>query len=1809
MTLPSALEVSASMQALQRTLGEAMASGADLREVLLGDDARRLLPAVRVPRRFDARMSERVLQPAAGVDAASALDELIAAGLVNPVPGRPGWLQQSEQRRAPPRPPAGTEAAEWAAGGARWRALHGALADWFDGLGADGALEALYHRLCSAGPASEQAWAAAYDSARDSFDLARCETLLRLLDECARFVSPALATRGTRERGLLGARAAFADDHSRTSRYLARAPLLQAFEALLQDAQHFILQLCAPGGSGKTMFLRWLGPRWCLPRGVPVARVDFDFLDLSERGLAGAFMLGKLAERLNPQIPGAPLFELLRDVAEERRRALAQPELYGAEALARLEAEVRERLASVLVERCGGQPVLLVFDTMEDATLKHEVDVMALVQAVAALRQRMQALRSGPEAPRLVLVLSGRYPLAEQHRAVHDAFADALVVFPIPPFDAAESRLYLQRRLQGITRQPQTAVLDAVIARALGNPFKLSLYADILLGTPDIGVAELGQGVDVDMLYLIERVLRRLDDAPLHWLLRYGVLARRLTRDFVEQVLLAPMRRSLRGDRRHDDPARDGVAHRDWPRLWLAGKGEPLQPEDVAGLWQRLRGYASASSWISVDAAGADAVVIQPIASHPMRRALLQQDRRVVAQIHRAAIAHARRSAAGGQSGPSGSTLADLTYHDFQLRGAAAGSAWWARIQAREASHGDDDVVLALASVVLSDDLRESELAGAAAQRPPLVNDLTRARALHAAARVHAARAQAEADPTLRGPHDARARACLEQYDALAATLPAPAVDRVADGLLRLRVLGADPRQRERARAALEAALGTRLDAATRGHVLLTLQRAWLADDFKRSRRFAQRWGRWAWREGDARAYGEHLLDEARTCLRAGRPAHALALLVAGREALSSKAGHWSDARAARQAARGLGDEEIAALVAAGVFDAARWRNEQLHAAGSAAPDAATAVRRQRLQAALLLASGDARGAMRAIGALLAALKAERELPAEAGVRARIDALFVQAQAARELMNFEALLDALSAAMALQSAAGDHAGEVATRLHLARVQMLDIGNLQLAAEHLQDSDGALAHEAAELRIEHLLLRALLGALKRDRAHAAALLAQARTLAGALPAGAADWAPLLACTGLRIHIAADAADHALALADAWSRVDCCGARLAPSNLLRDARTQPALPAPLVQRLERLTRVVPLGVAGHRRLRPADRLRLTLQRAELLRVAGLPKRAADELLALAGWLRQRPAGIWMRELALCCDRLGIAAGSVLPGGWFSQLVKAVRHAKPLLGAVYLEAAERAERGADARQALSLVARSIKAWSPDKSPPSVWHLRRLELQARLAGASGPGASAAQRIEELRSQLGWAALATPQRQPDLPAPAAAAAASAHGTVPRPVPTAATSLRIFASDGVLRVDHLENGSAEERYSQKVDPRFAEILWAMGSHRLADAAMPAVLAMLGQRGLHFGRLLASAVLPQTLLERLWAAQRGVLLPQEVMVEHKSGAMHAMPWELMVPNLPPDLPQWHDDDLPISLHPAVGCFWRAPPSFTLQARVGWVQKALGLLIDRRYGPATAAAVAEFQRANGLRPTGGLDAATVAALGARPRARAAAQGPARPRVLLITPGREANIESQRGADASGTSLEWTYLEHGLDVQTLHAPDIDALRSLLAQPFGVVHIAAPIAQSRSSRELSLQFAATHAAGRTTALSPGLLARLLHGSPLVVLETPRPGSRDETVRQLLLRNSFAAQLFEQGELATVVASGLAPPEAQQALSDTLAAALADWVPPAELVRRLRTTALPAARSNDLVEMLGTAGIALFCRDPMVTAVHPAAA
>ncbi len=122
--------------------------------------------------------------------------------------------------------------------------------------------------------------------------------------------------------------------------------------------------------------------------------------------------------------------------------------------------------------------------------------------------------------------------------------------------------------------------------RAAGVPFTLALVADLLGTDPGITPDQL-VGPQASMPYLVERVIGRIEDVRLRWVVRAGVVPRRLSFDFFRHVL-APLLTEVAAETFPDDE------------------------DDLRGLWDRLIDYVGSRSWIALSPAQPDTVVFHP---------------------------------------------------------------------------------------------------------------------------------------------------------------------------------------------------------------------------------------------------------------------------------------------------------------------------------------------------------------------------------------------------------------------------------------------------------------------------------------------------------------------------------------------------------------------------------------------------------------------------------------------------------------------------------------------------------------------------------------------------------------------------------------------------------------------------------------------------------------------------------------------------------------------------------------------------------------------------------------------------------------------------------------------------------------------------------------------------------------------------------------------------------------------------------------------------------------------------------------------
>ena len=398
-------------------------------------------------------------------------------------------------------------------------------------------------------------------------------------------------------------------------------------------------------------------------RGDPVARIDFDDIDPVVVGTDPWLVLLEFALQLNDQLPGTPFDKLAADFGEHRpllRRgnlAAGATQPVDLESIRKRAADqVPRRVATGLAESTGDRPIVLILDTTEEIAVPVARDVSDLWRHLASLIQE----------PRVRLILAGRYDLAGRSDGFAAAFPDAPVQ-EIEPFSASQADAYLRGR--GITDPPLVA---EIVRQSQGRPFKLALFGDIVAQRPDLTAEDVAAYRAPDLLFLVERVLDRIPDRGVRWLLRYGVIPRWLSLPLAREVLAPYLAKAMAGDPAFDDPAADADAAHQTPRRGClphrhrnpkrrsnaCGTRSVITPRLPPG--SRWRAIRSASSPRSSSRCATSCATDPPGRSFTARWQTGSSSR------------------ANEESARWGEWMAEAAYHRFQRDGEAA-VGWWQR--------------------------------------------------------------------------------------------------------------------------------------------------------------------------------------------------------------------------------------------------------------------------------------------------------------------------------------------------------------------------------------------------------------------------------------------------------------------------------------------------------------------------------------------------------------------------------------------------------------------------------------------------------------------------------------------------------------------------------------------------------------------------------------------------------------------------------------------------------------------------------------------------------------------------------------------------------------------------------------------------------------------------------------------------------------------------------------------------------------------------------------------------------------------------
>ncbi|MDT8306780.1 MAG: hypothetical protein RRC07_12660 [Anaerolineae bacterium] len=1664
------------------------------------------------PLNFEELVHHRAIQPVTGVDGHFEVSDAFREQLFNdwwPVSSAPGSgsavdIPDPLQRFS------------------RW------LVDYY----ADEPLEQLVHLVAADRKEAAARFEALFEEAEAAFDLARCHALIRVLEQRNPILGPALARLVREKRLRLESRSLWAKEYYETIVYLEREQTRGLVEELLrgetrEGQAHWILHIYARGGMGKTMLIRDAIARKCVEAAVPVARIDFDFgPDLASAVRQPWQLLLKIAEQLNPQIRERPFEELLRDFARfiprtnerggtGRRR---QPAL-TAEEQERLAQEVPLRFGDAIEDVWGDRPFVVVFDTLENLR-QQRVEMDSAFKLLNEIHQRCPGLR---------LLLSGRFNLEEPVAVAHgqvvppevrvpgfvEIFGEGERTVELRGFRDDEARDYLEQK-RGLSEQKLVA---AIVDKAQGNPFKLAILADVATSEA-IGHEEIAAYPDADYAYLIERIINRIEERGVRWLLRYGVVPQRLTRRFMKEVMAPYLRAAMAGRSPYDDPDEDRLPEKvkeDKPFDVDREAADRLNLDDV---WQRLYRYASNYSWVSVASDVPDAVVFHPDVAAPMRRLL--RDHEIYQVLHRAAFEHYDKQVTAGTDGRYWE-MREAVYHRYHMAAAGADGYWLDQLeqfsQVPEAVRALAEQVVALAEPQLSRYWTTAQERAAQAQQDNgaeevTVDETVLAHAHFQLARLHLAD---EVDP------DTSTLFRAEQLLRLAERLGAKKVVAPAElGYLWAQIWFGQGKVQE-AIGACETALAAEPEPETAVSLRMLSVEAYRA-------------------QADSDGAGVRAaIDEAQAAVAAVNRAQRMpaAQIIEVQRRLDQMDAAQAEAdENLEQAAAAYRRLLERSVEPADVLEHTLSLMRVLAAMGQEAAAQETGAQSERQLAGVRAAAS----LLRARAALLAAEPAEalaalqqlQGLAPDAweatGQDGGLTLLALQAEVAAAVMDLP-LASSLMQSAIFSGSGPESAEGFGWSLEAARLLLDETGEMTQVAYYLDLARDHARSEEQRWRADLLRARFL---RRAGRA------AEADSLVAELRARSVPAQPSLRLQRALLLLAGEGTGDAVIaeLIAAAGAIEPPARRLLLlAERLRNLPTPEGDAAGLGQQLAAL--LPPAAGPGE------DGARWAVRQAEVARYSGDAVQAQRLLAGVLRDVRLEQVPVWRAALQ-ALDRTGWPERGLLQRAeeLVQEASKTVRAEDPnlpatgrglhlLYGVLLLEHAERLFRfGAD----MDGAQRALDEAGPLLASGTPWQAAMLALQGDLAAARGEREAA---IDAYGQAIGQAESSGDTRTADeLRARQAAAQAQEPAALPVADEEAVQHLIIRLQWDRPQQWHVifERVTGPNVRAQAGDARTAKL----------RAEVAAYFTL--ERDEVFSYSLARAFSHEWektgrwLGELLFDAQTRLMLSDQI--QHDIGLSATarelawLPWEFW----------WlADEAYPHTLSAECRHFYRSIP------------------------PPTAAPAVEA-------------------------------GPAR--ALILRAGEMVEAKMMRGyTQHAGVSLRKQYYGAGIEAQEFSVDDpwmlYDALSKFQPQ---LLHVVAGIREQRG--HVFLDFAGGFGSQQTQVTAKDMAVALSRSgrAPLVILDVPAPPGETERVRQLLLRNAFAAELAQMAPVMAIIGTGLGDPDEQLEVSGRLVEGLVNNVPVGEIVRGMRQRARErwdAADPNLFLRLLPFVGTALFTADP----------
>ncbi len=743
-----------------------------------------LLQLCAVAHVFDREALTEILRPEAGLDDSPALEVLERRGLVEKAPGRRNQFRlEAEEhehyleswRRAEPGRDKSTELQN----------LSDKLAHYQKER--NNRLEYLRHMMIADPTEARRLFAAEFSVADQTRDFARFRNALGVLGDEFRLDRAGLHDYYDEWAGYFRRQQYWSAEFQRSAHFLAPHGWHGQVERLLATGGNVRgWYLFGADGSGKSMALQWLIARRCVPAhpgegaggdgpptDIPCARVDLGTFDPVILGRHPWLILLPIAAQLQLHTDTAN-FEwligryekfaaLLRPTEPAEQLATAVQILSDGQAAADIGRKVTNEfiakleLSSRNPTVIRNQPVVVV-DTVEALLNFDEEKTRDLLRLFAGVHRKCPALR---------LIIAGRHPelLASGLATTGSRAADGLDMqawfadlekIEVTDFDEETAERYLREK-RGIEDR---GLVATGVRQGGGSPLALALYADLyidlhadLINQRGLVAATGPEIADQPTLpRLLEKVVQTIADPAVRWLLRYGVVPRRLRFDAVRTVMRPYLEHNTRQGCRDDELDR---------------------------IWANLLSHAGILSFLQHSLDDPEAVVFHSRTRRWMRELIARDD--VFKNLHRTFARDFLQKSVDlepGQGSGWVSCYREVVYHKFQCADPGALDEW-RRALARCRRAGAFDDLTALARDVLGEDFQDED-------GKPTVGPLVEGEAELSLAYVAARRARCHR-VNAPDPRWSAAVCHLNRYDQLCGELsPRPALAAVVRAAVRL---------------------------------------------------------------------------------------------------------------------------------------------------------------------------------------------------------------------------------------------------------------------------------------------------------------------------------------------------------------------------------------------------------------------------------------------------------------------------------------------------------------------------------------------------------------------------------------------------------------------------------------------------------------------------------------------------------------------------------------------------------------------------------------------------------------------------------------------------------------------------------------------------------------------------------------------------------------------------------------------------------------------------------------------------------------